>query len=574
MRLNDKVTLSDFALTAEGYLMARAKLSRTGIQEYYGFEIDGPDSDALYKIYRPADEVFDPSAMASFMGKPVTDAHPWEGVTASNWRQEAVGFVKDDVRRQDDHMVATLMINDAEIANRIQRAGSVELSCGYDSELVWEQGVTPEGGHYDAYQRNLRGNHVAVVERGRCGASCAVYADSQNVDRSPGSPKIVMLHASADTQRALRGWAVAHGFDISRSHGGDVQHVEDFGFHVTVVATNNPVTLPTGEHDIAPTPVRAVGFDKLGADKDVPALALPTDGALGDMRRHFVNTYGSVPTYPEFKPHLSLSYAWSGLPALDALAVPDFDLVFDRIVVSDMKPKPAPVTQRTDGVTTSNDCAGRGRCACTRKPDEPKEHKDMSTKQVKIGDKTFDVAPEVADAMAAAEAAVETKTPTTADAAAVETAAKALDAAATAIDVKDGALAAKDAEIAELKAQIPTADALDKMASDRASLIGDAKAIAADVVTDGLSDADIRKAAVAAKLGDKAEERLAGRSDTYVEATFDAMLATARDAPSDGIADAISAAGVASANNDALNDRDAARAANMQRNADAWKGAA
>jgi len=71
------------------------------------------------------------------------------------------------------------------------------------------------------------------------------------------------------------------------------------------------------------------------------------------------------------------------------------------------------------------------------------------------------------------------------------------------------AIAAKDEEIGTLKADLKKAqDAalkpadLDKLVADRATLIGTVKAIDAKIVVDGKSDADLRKAAVAAKLGD------------------------------------------------------------------------
>ncbi len=578
MRLNDVVTISDFSMTPEGYMHARARLSRTGIQEYFGFEIGAEDSDRTYRVYRPASEVFDDTALASFLGKPVTDGHPWDGVTASNWRQEAVGIVQNDVRQDGEHVAASLMINDAEIANRIQRTGAVELSCGYDSELVWGPGVTEHGETYDAYQRNIRGNHVAVVEKGRCGASCAVYADSAVGDKAVGAPAIVMLHASADTQRAMRAWAIAQGFDISTSFDGEVQHVEDFGFHATIVATNNDVTIPTGEHDIAPATVRATSLALLGDDKDVPVLSLPADGILGDMRQHFVNTYGADPTFPDFKPHLSLSYAWNGAPAIDGLEVPGFDLVFDRIVVSNMKPKPVTeIFKATDNGSMAiqiNDCAGRGRCACTRNNAAKQETDSMSKKQVTIDGKTFDVDPEVATALAAkAEPAstADAKSADTLDAATADKVVAALDKATSAIEAKDGVIAAKDSEIEDLKSKVPTADALDKMAADRATLIGDAKSIADSIDTAGLSDADIRKAAVVAKLGDRAT-KLDGKSDEYVAAMFDTMLDTAKTEKTDPIADAIGAGVATNAAQAKLSDREVARNAALKRTADAWKG--
>jgi len=77
------------------------------------------------------------------------------------------------------------------------------------------------------------------------------------------------------------------------------------------------------------------------------------------------------------------------------------------------------------------------------------------------------------------------------------------------------------AKAADLEKKVPTADQLVKMANDRAALIDAAKKIKADVETGDKSAADIRKAVVAAKMGDEAVK---DRSDDYVAAVFD-MLA-------------------------------------------------
>lgn len=96
-------------------------------------------------------------------------------------------------------------------------------------------------------------------------------------------------------------------------------------------------------------------------------------------------------------------------------------------------------------------------------------------------------------------------------------------------------VAQKDAEIAALNTKLATADAaleaangkvlndaaLDARVEARSQLLSDAKAIAPDVVTKGLSDADIRKAVVTKALGDAA---VAGKPQAYLDARFDILL--------------------------------------------------
>ena len=100
----------------------------------------------------------------------------------------------------------------------------------------------------------------------------------------------------------------------------------------------------------------------------------------------------------------------------------------------------------------------------------------------------------------------------------------------TSLAAKDGELAKKDAEIDALKAKVVDGAALDKLVADRATLVSTAKAIAKDVKTDGLTDGAIRKAVVAAKLGDEAVK---DKADAYIDARFDILAEDAAKTSTD-----------------------------------------
>lgn len=192
-KLLDKIAadaLSAKTLTPEGFLDCSAKISRVGIQEYYAFELGelftDRDAFSIIRVYRPADEVFKSAALDSFSRKPVTVGHPWDGVNASNVKDVQVGFSGEKMERQGDFMVGTLRIQDAGAVNRVQR-GEGELSAGYSCDVTREAG-TFEGQAYDAVQRNIIGNHIALVDAGRCGPLCRV------ADRAP---QMVLDKASA-----------------------------------------------------------------------------------------------------------------------------------------------------------------------------------------------------------------------------------------------------------------------------------------------------------------------------------------------------------------------------------------
>lgn len=172
------VTFDKMSRTSEGFLIfENAKLARVGIQDYLAFELNTPPGYQPFdtiKVHRPKEEVFKAESIDSFKLKPVTNNHPKEMVNQDNIKQYQIGTVGNDVRRDGAHVVATLIITDKQAIKDIE-AGKVELSNGYFSDYKFEKGVTSDTNEpYDAKQISIRGNHVALVSKGRCGTSCRV----------------------------------------------------------------------------------------------------------------------------------------------------------------------------------------------------------------------------------------------------------------------------------------------------------------------------------------------------------------------------------------------------------------
>lgn len=156
--------------TPEGYLVCKeVPIARTGTQEYRGMEFGGENPEKIYVVKRPEEEVFSKAALASFEGKPVADEHPSEDVTPENIGRYIKGTCRD-VRRGEgalsDCVIADLIIYDKDLIQKIEN-GKRDISCGYD--CLWD----PEDD--DTYvQREIRGNHVAVVEKGRAGHKVSI----------------------------------------------------------------------------------------------------------------------------------------------------------------------------------------------------------------------------------------------------------------------------------------------------------------------------------------------------------------------------------------------------------------
>lgn len=159
--------------TPEGFLVCLGvPIGRTG-EMLYG-EGETPletDDQGKILITRTAEELFHPDTIASFEGKAFTIKHPEDFVDKDNWSALAKGIIQNVRRGEKDEdgeesLIADVLVTDA-FAIGLIRQGIREVSCGY--EAAYEQ--TGEG---KGIQKQIIGNHLALVEQGRAGPSYAI----------------------------------------------------------------------------------------------------------------------------------------------------------------------------------------------------------------------------------------------------------------------------------------------------------------------------------------------------------------------------------------------------------------
>lgn len=174
----DTLTTDGYTETSEGYIVVKARIARIGIQQYMESDvIPGGNPSKVVNVMRLATEVFCPESMATMSNLTITNNHPKEGkVNSSTWKKYAVGL--GGVATQDgDHLIAVLTLTDA-AAIKTWKGGRREVSMGYSCEDYAESGKY-NGEPYEYVQRNIIGNHIALVDRGRCGGSCRTDGTKQ-----------------------------------------------------------------------------------------------------------------------------------------------------------------------------------------------------------------------------------------------------------------------------------------------------------------------------------------------------------------------------------------------------------
>lgn len=180
----DKATARQMDIN--GWFEVKANpISKVGVFPYTGRQIPGaPDPNKVYMVLRPAEELGSAETLESLKLIPWIDNHVMlgseeQGMTPAE-RKGVQGVTGEDVFFDNGVIYANLKVFSESMANAID-AGKTELSLGYRCKYEASPGEF-EGQAYDYVQREIRGNHLALVDAGRMGPEVAVLdgADEPN----------------------------------------------------------------------------------------------------------------------------------------------------------------------------------------------------------------------------------------------------------------------------------------------------------------------------------------------------------------------------------------------------------
>lgn len=146
--------------------------------------------------------------------------------------------------------------------------------------------------------------------------------------------KYISITYTDETQLMLRTWCQENGFDLTKKYNSTNILPEQFKFHTTVFYSNNISTLANDVIKTGDLYARATGFKMLGEKEDVPVLTVDSSD-LQSIRRYYL-TVGLTDAWPVWIPHVSLSYA-DGQVIPPELALPSFDLYFDKLSIEDVE---------------------------------------------------------------------------------------------------------------------------------------------------------------------------------------------------------------------------------------------
>ena len=214
----DSLPLDATYFTDEGYLVDHPIVTSVGIFVYHN-----PDGSERRELRLP-EEVFAEKSLASYKGKPIIVTHDAGYVDTDNVKEESIGTILSEGYRDGDDVRAEIIIHDTDSLKKYKMR---ELSCGYNLRLDETPGVW-EGQPYDAIQRDIEINHLALVDKARAGEQARLNIDGQGHDcmkgeklnmenttkRTDGAPTPEELAAAVEAfkkRRAERSGAAADG---------------------------------------------------------------------------------------------------------------------------------------------------------------------------------------------------------------------------------------------------------------------------------------------------------------------------------------------------------------------------
>lgn len=156
-------------------------ISKVGVFPYMGRSIsDECEPDKVYYVYRSADTLSQSVPTWDNPPKPFINDHEMLGEGFSKIDDRPVQGVIHNPVFENDTLYADISVYSESLKKKIED-GKKELSLGYFCKYRKEKGVY-KGQAYDYVQEDMVGNHIALVDNGRCGSDVKVFDSKCTMD--------------------------------------------------------------------------------------------------------------------------------------------------------------------------------------------------------------------------------------------------------------------------------------------------------------------------------------------------------------------------------------------------------
>lgn len=211
----DEAATSVRAYDQDGRLHVKsAHISKACINPYVGKEIPGwqdlgLEPDKVYRLLRDPAELA--RAAPTFNGLPLLIKHI--PTTADDHAsEETVGALGTNAAYQDPYLDNELVVWTRKGLDAIESSRQKELSAAYHYRPDMTPG-TWQGQPYDGVMRDIRGNHVALVEEGRAGSDVVVG------DSAAAGTGMIVARANGRAPRIPAPWLAVMALDADFREG-------------------------------------------------------------------------------------------------------------------------------------------------------------------------------------------------------------------------------------------------------------------------------------------------------------------------------------------------------------------
>ena len=168
--------------TEDGFLRCKACVLMQSIMPYAKSELEGvPDGfqNSSIRMYVPIDEIAAQSALRSLEGMPIVAGdHTW--MTPELVSDYSMGNVSGVPWIENDRLICNLLVTNPDAIAAIENGKIGEISGAYRAETEFSPG-TFNNEAFDAVQKNILWNHIAVIPKGhgRGGAEVRILNKKQ-----------------------------------------------------------------------------------------------------------------------------------------------------------------------------------------------------------------------------------------------------------------------------------------------------------------------------------------------------------------------------------------------------------
>lgn len=250
----DSSQIEKFERTEEGFLRVPVKITKTGVFDY--------PEHGMKKAKLPED-LFSFDTVNSLRGLPIVDEHPIENgkytlITPENYTKFAKGTVSEP-KVKDSFIAGIATIWDSALIESVVSKEKTEVSLGFTNNTISKSGIL-NGKQYDAVQKDIIGNHLAVTKAGKAGPSVRLEIDSKNINlnrsKTMGIKYLIEIDGKIKANPTM--------LTLKTSDGKDIQ--VDSEIHTEIQSVRNDLKAKTKEIDSLTTAINDLKTKNVDGD--------------------------------------------------------------------------------------------------------------------------------------------------------------------------------------------------------------------------------------------------------------------------------------------------------------------